>query len=118
MGVYIKEIETNLFLFQFYHEVNVKRVMEGCPWSFNRRALVMRRLKDGENPSSVELNFMDLWIQLYDIKIGFMTERLITEVGNNFGKFVASCPTNFNGVWREYFHVRVTIDVTKPLNEE
>lgn len=51
----------------------------------------------------------------YDIKIGFMTERLITEVGNDIGKFVASCPTKFNGVWREYFHVRVTIDVTKPL---
>lgn len=64
MGVYIKEMETNIFLFQFYHEVNVKRVMEGCPWSFNRRAFVMRRLKDGENPRSVELNFMDLWIQL------------------------------------------------------
>lgn len=45
MGVYIKELEVNLFLFQFYHEVDVKRVMEGCPWSFNRRALVMVRMK-------------------------------------------------------------------------
>lgn len=30
MGVYINELETNLFLFQFYHEVDIKRVMEGC----------------------------------------------------------------------------------------
>lgn len=35
MGVYIKDLETNVFLFQFYHEIDVKRVMEGCPWSFN-----------------------------------------------------------------------------------
>lgn len=115
MGVYIKELETNLFLFQFYHEVDVKRVMEGCPWSFNRRELLMRRLSEGENPRSVPLNTMDMWIQVYDLKVGFMTERLITEVGNNIGKFVASCPTNFSGVWRDYFRVRVTIDVTKPL---
>lgn len=35
MGVYIKEVETNLFIFQFYHEVDVRRVMEGCSWYFN-----------------------------------------------------------------------------------
>lgn len=35
MGVYMRELDVNLFLFQFYHEVDVKRVKEGCPWSFN-----------------------------------------------------------------------------------
>lgn len=90
MGVYIKELETNLFLFQFYHEVDVRRVMERCPWSFNRRALLVRRLKDGENPRSVELNTIDLWVQVYDLKIGFMYEKLITEVGNYIEKFVSS----------------------------
>lgn len=30
MGVYMKELETNLYLFQFYHKVDVKRVMEVC----------------------------------------------------------------------------------------
>ncbi|KAL8158273.1 hypothetical protein AgCh_002828 [Apium graveolens] len=49
-GVYIKELETNLYLFQFFHELDVKRVLDGSPWSFNRRALPMARLKEGENP--------------------------------------------------------------------
>lgn len=115
MGVYIKDLEANLFLFQFYHEVDVKRVMDGCPWSFNRRALVMSRLKDGENPRCVELNSMDLWVQIYDLKAGFMTERIVQEIGNYVGNFVASAPTNFTGVWRDYLCVRVTIDITKPL---
>lgn len=62
-GVYMKEVDTNLYLFQFYHEVDVKRVMEGCPWSFNRRALVMTRMKEGDNPRCVELNSIDLWMK-------------------------------------------------------
>lgn len=41
---------------------------------------------------------MDLWVQVHDLKIGFMSEKLITEVGNSIGKFVASCPSNFKGV--------------------
>lgn len=59
-GVYMKKLDKNLYLFQFYHELDVKRVMEGCPWSFNRRALVKTRLKEGDNPRCVELNSIDL----------------------------------------------------------
>lgn len=59
----------------------------------------MGRLKDGENPRGVELNTMDLWVQVYDLKIRFMTERIFTEVGKNIGKFLTSCPSNFAGVW-------------------
>lgn len=30
-GVHIKEIETNLYVFQFFHEIDLKRVVEGSP---------------------------------------------------------------------------------------
>lgn len=30
-GVYIKQLDANLYLFQFYFELDVKRVMERCP---------------------------------------------------------------------------------------
>lgn len=114
-GVYIKELDSNLYLFQFYHELDVKRVLEGCPWSFNRRALVMARLKPGQNPRCIELNTMDLWVQVHDLKVGFMSESILKGVGNYIGQFVQSCPSNFAGVWREFMRIRVTIDLNKPL---
>lgn len=30
-GMYVKELGTNLFLFQFFHEVDIQRAMEGSP---------------------------------------------------------------------------------------
>lgn len=48
-GVYIKEVDANLFLFQFYREIDIKRVIDGSSWSFNRRALIISRMKDDEN---------------------------------------------------------------------
>lgn len=117
-GVYIKELEINLYLFQFYNEVDVKRVMEGCPWSFNRKALIMKRLSDEENPRSVELKKLEMWVQIHDLKGGFMMERILASVGNNIGTFISSCPSNFNGVWREYFRIRVALDVTCPLKRK
>ncbi|KAK1355565.1 CCHC-type domain-containing protein [Heracleum sosnowskyi] len=114
-GVYIKELDTNLFLFQFFHEVDIRRVMEGCPWSFNRRALVMSRLKDGENPRSVVLNSLELWVQVYDMKPGFMSEKILQGIGNYIGHHVSNCQSNFNGVWKEYMRIRVSINLNNPL---
>lgn len=74
-GVYMKELEPNLYLFQFYHELDVKRVLEGSPWSFNRRALVMARMKEGDNPRTISLNSMDLWVQIHDLQPGFCLRR-------------------------------------------
>lgn len=114
-GVYMKELDANLFLFQFYHEVDVKRVMDGCPWSFNRKALVMSRMKEGQNPRCVELNSIDLWVQVHDLNVGFMSEKVLKGIDNYIGSFVESCPSNFVGVWREYMRIRITINLSKPL---
>lgn len=114
-GVFIKEVDINLYLFQFYHVVDIKRVIEGSPWSFNRKALVFTRMKTGDVPRAVSLNKLDLWVQIHELRAGFMTEKVVKEVGNYIENFVASCPSNFKGVWREYLRVRVTMDLSKPL---
>uniref|UniRef100_A0A803P5J8 DUF4283 domain-containing protein n=1 Tax=Cannabis sativa TaxID=3483 RepID=A0A803P5J8_CANSA len=61
-GVYIKELGANFVSFQFYHEIYIKRVMDGSPRYFNRKALIAHRLRHGENPKNVPLNKIDLWL--------------------------------------------------------
>lgn len=75
----------------------------------------MARMKEGENPRSVSLNSIDLWVQIHDLKPGFMSENIIKEVGNYIGKFVESCNTNFKEVLHDYMRVRVSITLSKPL---
>lgn len=61
---------------------------------------------------------MDTWVQIHDLKVGFMSMRIIKEVANFIGAFVKSCPSNFVGVWHEYMRVRVTIDLSRPLKRK
>lgn len=114
-GVYIKEVDVNLYLFQFYHEIDIKRVVDGSPWSFNRKTLIIARMKEGDIPRSVSLNTLDLWVQIYDLRAGFMSERVIKEVGNYIGNFIESWSGNFEVGWKEYFHVRVKMNLSIPL---
>ncbi|MBA0572099.1 hypothetical protein Golob_002460 [Gossypium lobatum] len=39
-GVVISDIEEKSYLFRFYYEIDVKRVSEGMPWTFNRHLII------------------------------------------------------------------------------
>ncbi|KAK1387722.1 hypothetical protein POM88_015900 [Heracleum sosnowskyi] len=97
---------------------DIKRVVDGSPWSFNQKALVIARMKEGDVPRGVRLNSLDLWVQIHDLRAGFMTEKIVKEVGNYIGCFIESCPRNFTGVWKEYLRVRVTIDLSKQNEDQ
>ncbi|XP_062089189.1 uncharacterized protein LOC133795749 [Humulus lupulus] len=114
-GMYVKELETNRYLFQFFHEIDISRVLEGTPWTFNRAPLILERLKEGDNPRMMPLNTMEIWVQVYNLRAGFMSDRVLKACGDFIGKFVSSCPKNYTGIWREYLRVRVCLNIEKPL---
>lgn len=114
-GLYVKQLESNRFIFQFYHEIDIKRVIDGSPWTFGRFHLVLERLKDGNNPRTIEINKIDLWVQLHGMNTGFMSQRVATDIGNYIGNYVEGDPNNFVGVWREYLRIRVSIPLNVPI---
>lgn len=114
-GLYVKQLDNNRFLFQFYHELDISRVIEGSPWSFGRFHLVMERLKEGDNPRTLEISKIDLWVQLHGMSPGFMSQRVAMDVGNYIGSYVDGDPNNFVGVWRDYLRIRVSLPLNSPI---
>lgn len=114
-GVFVKELDINRYLFQFFHEVDIQRVIEGAPWTFNKIPLIIERLRQGENPRTLSLNTLEIWVQVYDLKVGFMSEKVLKAAGDYIGTFVSSCTKNFTGIWRDYLRVRVRVNIDKPL---
>ncbi|XP_062102829.1 uncharacterized protein LOC133812993 [Humulus lupulus] len=114
-GLYVKEIGPNRYLFQRYHSIDLERVLEGSPWTFNKVPLIFARLKPGDIPREVHLHTLDMWVQVHDLHPEFMSERIVRDLGNFIGTFVKSDENNFIGVWREYLRIRVTVDIDVPL---
>ncbi|KAL8472345.1 hypothetical protein ACS0TY_029530 [Phlomoides rotata] len=52
-GVTIQLIGEGRFLFQFFHVLDVIRVMTGSPWFFNNHPLIIHLLRKGEHPQRV-----------------------------------------------------------------
>jgi hypothetical protein len=45
--------------------------MEGGPGNFRGNPVLMEEYDGFTKPSSIELNFFDVWIQIHDVQIGF-----------------------------------------------
>lgn len=74
-GVCIKDLSPSLFLFQFFHEVDLKRVINSRPWTFDQHILILKRLGENEQPHRVPLFHTSFWIQEYNLPIGFLSEK-------------------------------------------
>ncbi|KAK6141663.1 hypothetical protein DH2020_024605 [Rehmannia glutinosa] len=61
-GVIIKELGPNLFLFQFFHELDILRVQTNGPWTFDNLLLITKRLQVGEQPTKAQLFHTD-WLR-------------------------------------------------------
>ncbi|KAK6144775.1 hypothetical protein DH2020_021595 [Rehmannia glutinosa] len=114
-GVFIKDLGPNLFLFQFFHELDLARVQSNGPWTFDNLMLITKRLLIGEQPSKVLLFNVEIWVQVYDLPFGFMTEKVGESIGNFIGSYVEADQHSFSGVWQNYMRIRVAFDVRTPL---
>lgn len=118
MGINIKELETGIYLFQFYHKEDKLWVMNGGPWSFDNAMLLIEEIPIGEEPLKVPLWFMNIWIQVYDLPSGFMSEAVGQQLGNFFGEFIAYDAKNNSSIWREFMRIKIRLDVRKSLKRK
>lgn len=114
-GMEIHDLGGYRYSFVFYHVMDVQRVMEGGPWSFEQSMLVYKKLEEMENPQELQLNEVVIWVQIYELPKGFISENILKNVGDYIGKFIKTDPTNYDGSWKPYVRVRIMMNVLKPL---
>ncbi|KAK5772713.1 hypothetical protein PVK06_049007 [Gossypium arboreum] len=114
-GVQISDLGDKRYLFNFFNEVDIHRVITGSPWTFNNHLLIFHRIKENDDPLSILLVFSDWWVQIYDLPQGFIRESMAVIFGNFIGKFLEYDLKNLSNGYKNYMHIRVQIDVRKPL---
>uniref|UniRef100_A0A803PGW6 DUF4283 domain-containing protein n=1 Tax=Cannabis sativa TaxID=3483 RepID=A0A803PGW6_CANSA len=75
-----------VFLSRFLSRIDIQRVIDGSTWTYDRKQLLIERLKPGENPRLVTMNTLDVWVQVHELQSGFKTEWAIREVARYIGE--------------------------------
>lgn len=80
-GVFMEETKiSNLFIFKFFHELDVKRVLDDGPWTFNQQVLLLKKLDLDEQLKDIKLTDIFMWMQIYDLPIGFNSECILKSI--------------------------------------
>lgn len=114
-GMEVYEMGGFRYSFVFFHKLDLQKVIEGGPWSFEQAMLVYHQIREGEDPTAVPLKNVEMWVQIYDIPRGFLSENILKSVGSAIGEYIKSDPGTFEGGWKPYVRIRVFLNVEKPL---
>jgi hypothetical protein len=115
-SVEFKELKDNIWLFEFSDEGDKRRVLEGRPWSFDRHIVVLNEFDGSTPPSQLEFNRSPFWVQVHDMPLLCMNKNVGTKIGKSLGD-LEDVDVAGNGLgWGSYLRLRVSLDITKPLD--
>ncbi|MCH81632.1 DUF4283 domain protein [Trifolium medium] len=116
-GMDIEEAYPGLFIFKFFHQIDVQHVLKQGPWSFDNHTLVLNTLMDEEDPRDVPLVNIPFWIQVHNLPSG-MSKKTGKNLGDYIGEFLEYDEKNDSSSWRKYMRIRVLVDVRLPLKKQ
>lgn len=114
-GMEFYDMGDRKFSFIFFHKLDVQKVLEGGPWSFEQAMLVLNQVSVEEDPNMVQLQDIEMWVQIHDMPRGFISESILKNIGGTLGKYIKSEPGTFEGGWKPYIRIRVAINSAKPI---
>ncbi|KAL0355667.1 UNVERIFIED_CONTAM: hypothetical protein Sradi_4013600 [Sesamum radiatum] len=114
-GMEFKSLPKQRFLLKFFHTIDRQRVMEGCPWAFNKNLIVLKSITADENPMHTNLDWCDFHVHAHDLPLSKMTRPVAQFIGNQIGLFKDVDMDDNGGVWGASLRIRVSLNVTQPL---
>jgi hypothetical protein len=114
----VKEASQGRYLFKFFHPLDIEAVIKGGPWTFDNFTLIVERLKVGVPLHDIPLFHVNFWVQIYNILVGMMLEKVGKGLANYIGEFLEYDKNNNTSFYRQYMRVKVRVDVRKPLRIE
>jgi hypothetical protein len=114
-GVRFKELDDNIWLFEFEEVDDMRRVLDGRPWSFDRQLIVLTEFDGKTPPAQMAFKHSLFWVQVHDLPLLCMTKRIAVKIGESLGKLTEVDLAGDGAGWGRSIRIRVEIDLAKPL---
>ncbi|KAL0331699.1 UNVERIFIED_CONTAM: hypothetical protein Sangu_1715400, partial [Sesamum angustifolium] len=71
-----KFIKGDHFLSKFFHYLDRDRVLDRCPWAYDKNLIVLAQVEAADDPNLVDLNWCDFHIHIHGLPLGKMTQDI------------------------------------------
>lgn len=113
-GMVVREIENNVYMFQFFTLADKLKVLNEGLWTFDGALLLLKEVEDGIKPSEHVFDEVRLWVKVEDVPLNKRTKSMAVKIATSMGKFVEFDESDPIG-WSKYLRFRVDLRLDKPL---
>lgn len=112
----LRDLGDNILLFEFLDSLDLARVLEYEPWTFDKNIVVFREATEVEEVPTLEFSMVNFWVQLHNLPPTSLNQATGEAIGNTIGKVIDVADPEDDGEGGEFLWVRISIDITKPLS--
>ncbi|XP_050241424.1 uncharacterized protein At4g02000-like [Quercus robur] len=114
-GVQISELEEDLYLVEFGDEKDKRKVLDMCPWSYEKQLVLIQEFDGKLTPKEIEVKWAPFWVQIYNLPLNSRTRETGWAIGSCLGAVIDVDVSESGVQWGKCLRVRVRVDVTKRL---
>ena len=111
----IRDIRESILLFEFEDVLDLERVLEYEPWSFNKSLVVFKKAPDVKSIPLLEFDRVTFWVQIHNVPEKSLNHETGEAIGKMIGSVIQVADIEDDGAGGEFLRVRVAVDITKPL---
>ena len=115
-GLEVWDMGDHRVLFVFTEDSDVEKVFAGEPWFFNKNLVALKRVGSHTDLKSLVFDRACFWLQVHDLPLGSLKMRVAKQIVSAVGEVVQSEENSDEYEGSNFVHVRVSIDITKPLS--
>lgn len=94
-----------------------KKVLEMCPWSYNKQLILLQEFKGEQVPKEILLQWSPFWVQIHNLPLKCRTRETRHTIGSTLGEVIKVDVAEIGVQWGKCLRVRVKVDVTKKISE-
>ena len=114
-GIQILEIEEELYLVEFGDGRDKQKILNMCPWSFEKQLIIMKEFKGELVPKDIVMKWTPFWIQIFNLPLKSRTKEMGWTIGSKLGEVLEVDVSDSGVQWGKCLWVRVSINVMKKL---
>ena len=111
----IRDVGRNGLVFEFYDALDLERVLEFEPWSYDKSLVIFQKTESVELAPSLDFSVTSFWVQLHNVPETSLNQEIGEVVGNIIGTTIRVADPEDDGEGCEFHRVRVAMNITKPL---
>nr|POE66594.1 hypothetical protein CFP56_32803 [Quercus suber] len=103
----IRDVWKNILLFEFEDNLDLERVLEFEPWSYDKSLVIFQKAFDAESAPTLDFSHTTFWLQIHNVPKRLLTQETGKAVGKTLGTVVQVADSKDDGAGDEFQKAKI-----------